>query len=253
MSSAAARLAAAADNASSEAQSLVVDMRKALNSMKSIAVDYERAGKDDKVKRLEEEVLELMASYEDCAHLAEAVREVPGAYQPSDQTTDFKKLIEAEVNKVKGTSRVSGDSQRLLRQFKEAVWDVHHAGQPMPGDEQEDLVMTTTQNSILNTNCPLTMKPIIELTNPVRSMDCRHIYDKIPILDHIRRSKALNCPVAGCPKVLHVAKLVCDEYLLMEIEELRSSGGGATKPTDVEDVLDDDEDLMDDGEDDDNE
>jgi hypothetical protein len=38
------------------------------------------------------------------------------------QTTDFKKLIEAEFNKVKGTSRVSGDSQRLLRQFKEAVW-----------------------------------------------------------------------------------------------------------------------------------
>jgi hypothetical protein len=38
------------------------------------------------------------------------------------QTTDFKKLIEAEVNKVKGTSRVSGDTQRLLRQFKEAVW-----------------------------------------------------------------------------------------------------------------------------------
>jgi hypothetical protein len=38
----------------------------------------------------------------------------------------------------------------------------------------------------------------------------------------------------------------------MEIEELRSSGGGATKPTDVEDVLDDDEDPMDDGEDGDN-
>jgi hypothetical protein len=37
------------------------------------------------VKQLEEEVLELMASYEECAHLAEAVREVPGAYQPSDQ------------------------------------------------------------------------------------------------------------------------------------------------------------------------
>jgi hypothetical protein len=31
-------------------------------------------------------------------------------------------LIEAEVNKVKGTSRVSSDSQRLLRQFREAVW-----------------------------------------------------------------------------------------------------------------------------------
>lgn len=28
---------------------------------------------------------ELVASYEDCAYLAEAVKAVPGAYQPSDQ------------------------------------------------------------------------------------------------------------------------------------------------------------------------
>uniref|UniRef100_A0ACD5WIU1 Uncharacterized protein n=1 Tax=Avena sativa TaxID=4498 RepID=A0ACD5WIU1_AVESA len=167
--------------------------------------------------------------------------------------TDFKKLIEAEVNKVKGTSRVSGDSQRLLRQFREAVWDVHHAGQPMPGDEQEDLVMTSTQNNILNIQCPLTMKPIIELTNPVRCQDCRHIYDKDPIINYIRRSKAPNCPVAGCPKVLHVARIVSDAYLLMEIEELRSSGPGATNASDVEDILDDDEDLVDDDEDGDNE
>jgi hypothetical protein len=37
------------------------------------------------VKRLEEQVLEFMASYEDCALLAEGVKEVPAAYQPSDQ------------------------------------------------------------------------------------------------------------------------------------------------------------------------
>uniref|UniRef100_A0ACD5TDQ7 Uncharacterized protein n=2 Tax=Avena sativa TaxID=4498 RepID=A0ACD5TDQ7_AVESA len=253
MSSAAARFATAADNASSEAQSLVMDMRKALNSMKSLAVDFERAGKPDKVKQLEEEVLELMASYEDCAHLAEAVKDVPGAYQLSDQATDFKKLIEAEVNKVKGTSRVSGDSQRLLRQFREAVWDVHHAGQPMPGDEQEDVVMTSTQSIILNIKCPITMKPVIELSNPVRCQDCRHIYDKDAIIDYIRRNKAPKCPVAGCPKVLpHVARINCDSYLLMEIEELRSSGPGATNASDVEDILDDEEDLVDDDEDGDN-
>ena len=49
-----------------------------------------------------------------------------------------------------------------------SLQEVHHAGQPMPGDEQEELVMTSTQNSILNMHCPLTLKPIIELENPVR-------------------------------------------------------------------------------------
>lgn len=46
--------------------------------------------------------------------------------------------------------------------------NVHHAGQPMPGEEQEEVVMTSTQCNLLNITCPLTGKPVIELTNPVR-------------------------------------------------------------------------------------
>jgi hypothetical protein len=46
--------------------------------------------------------------------------------------------------------------------------NVHHAGQPMPGEEQEDLVVTGTQISLRNVNCPLTMIPVTELKDPVR-------------------------------------------------------------------------------------
>ena len=49
-----------------------------------------------------------------------------------------------------------------------SLQNVHHAGQPMPGEEQEDIVMTSTQMSILNVTCPLTGKPVIELVDPVR-------------------------------------------------------------------------------------
>ena len=38
----------------------------------------------------------------------------------------------------------------------------------MPGEEQEDIVMTNTQSSILNITCPLTGKPVTELVEPVR-------------------------------------------------------------------------------------
>lgn len=38
----------------------------------------------------------------------------------------------------------------------------------MPGDEDEDIVMTSTQSNLLNPKCPLTGKPITELTEPVR-------------------------------------------------------------------------------------
>lgn len=38
----------------------------------------------------------------------------------------------------------------------------------MPGDEQEDIVMTSTQCNLLNVTCPLSGKPVIELVEPVR-------------------------------------------------------------------------------------
>ncbi|MCI48190.1 E3 SUMO-protein ligase MMS21, partial [Trifolium medium] len=41
-------------------------------------------------------------------------------------------------------------------------------GQPMPGEEEEDIVMTSTQTNILNFNCPVSGKPITELEEPVR-------------------------------------------------------------------------------------
>lgn len=97
-------------------------------------------------------------------------------------------------------------------------------------------------------------------------------------MSHIRRSKAPNCPVAGirscsphpcsllsrgpltpvhlfkpgCPAVLQVARIFCDTFLRMEIEELRSSRPSAPNATEVEDISDqgedEDEDLMDDDE-----
>jgi len=45
----------------------------------------------------------------------------------------------------------------------------------MPGEEQEDIVMTSTQMSILNVTCPLTGKPVIELVDPVRGYEYNFI------------------------------------------------------------------------------
>lgn len=38
----------------------------------------------------------------------------------------------------------------------------------MPGDDEEDIVMTSTQCPLLNTTCPLSGKPLTELADPVR-------------------------------------------------------------------------------------
>jgi hypothetical protein len=44
----------------------------------------------------------------------------------------------------------------------------------MPGEEEEDIIMTSTQANILNFSCPVSGKPITELEEPVRRYCMNH-------------------------------------------------------------------------------
>ncbi|KAJ3670755.1 hypothetical protein LUZ60_008181 [Juncus effusus] len=235
MSNTTGRIATSASNILSENQTLISEIRKALGIFKSIGVDLEREGKADKVKKLDEVVLELLNTYDDCALFSDAIQTMSTNYQLSDQPTDFRKVLEDEVAKLKASSPPAPQSNPIYRQFKEAIWNVRHAGEPMPGEEQEDIVMTSTQVNVLNVTCPLTGKPVVDLANPVRCMDCKHIYEKEPILHYIRTNKPPRCPMAGCPKVLQVARVICDPLLQVDLDELRSAETATARQTFVED------------------
>nr|XP_008386216.2 E3 SUMO-protein ligase MMS21 isoform X3 [Malus domestica] len=146
--------------------------------MKEIAVDFERAKQFEMVKELENAVVELVDTYEDCSHFSSAIESVGVIYQPGPELTDFDKLFKNEVAQLKANSSSVPQNHPLMRQFREGVWKVHHAGEPMPGEEQEDIIMTSNQSTILNVTCPLSGKPVIELEHPVRSIICKHVYDK---------------------------------------------------------------------------
>ncbi|XWS28024.1 hypothetical protein CRYUN_Cryun25bG0030600 [Craigia yunnanensis] len=234
------RIRRAASNLYSENQTLVTDIRKALNLMKEIAVDLERDNQSEMVKQLEDAVAELVETHENCLHYTSAIQSVGVAYQPGAELTDFKKLLDTEFEKVKASSSSSPQNHPLIHQFRQAVWNVHHAGQPMPGEEQEDIVMTSMDNNIKNLKCPLTGKPITELTEPVRSLDCKHIYEKNAILNFIKRG-SVKCPVSACPKMLQAKKVICDPLLLFEIEEQRSLSRQTARTDVIEDFTQMDE------------
>lgn len=106
----------------------------------------------------------------------------------------------------------------------------------MPGEEQEDIVVTSTQCNLLNTKCPLSGKPVTELSDPVRSLDCKHIYDKKVIIQFIRNKKGhAQCPMTGCPKMLLEHRMVCDPLLRIEIDEMHAM----SKQTDMPNVIED--------------
>ncbi|KAM7492553.1 hypothetical protein LguiA_035474 [Lonicera macranthoides] len=230
------RIKSAASTLYSENQSAVAEIRKALTMMKEIAVDLERDNQSQMVSELEAAIIQLLEASEDCMHLSSAVQSIGNVYQLGEELTDFKKLFDGEIAKSKASSSSVPQNHPLLRQFREAIWNVHHSGQPMPGEEQEDIVMTSTQCNILNITCPLSGKPISELAEPVRSMDCKHIYEKKVITQYIRSKHGrAQCPMAGCPKILQVERVVCDQLLQIEIEELRSMSKQTSRPNVIED------------------
>ncbi|KAL4308932.1 hypothetical protein GQ457_01G004310 [Hibiscus cannabinus] len=230
------RIKRAASNLYSDNQALVADIRKSLNLMKDIAVDLEKDNQSDMVKQLESAVAELIETHENCLHRSSAIQSVGEAYRPGPELTDFKKLLDTEFEKVKSTSSSSPQNHPLMHQFQQAVWNVHHAGQPMPGEEQEDIVMTSTESNIRNLKCPITGKDITELTDPVRGLDCKHIYDKNAILNFIKSNHGnVKCPESACPKMLQAKRVVCDPLLLFEIEELRTSSRQAARADGIED------------------
>ncbi|CAL5403036.1 unnamed protein product [Camellia sinensis] len=233
------RIGSTATTLFSDNQYLIAEIRKVMITMKEVAVDLERDTESqmiesegaDKceysallkmmknliisgVKELEDGLLQLLVASEDCADFSSALQSVGHVYQPGEELTDFKKLFDDEITKSKANSSSIPPNHPLLRQFREAIWNVHHAGQPMPGEEQEDLVMTSTQFNLLNIKCPLTGKPITELEEPVRS---------------------------SCPRILQAARVACDPLLLVEIEEMRSSTKHSVRPDMVEDFTELDE------------
>ncbi|KAG5398595.1 hypothetical protein IGI04_020409 [Brassica rapa subsp. trilocularis] len=256
--------------------STISDIRKAVTLMKNIAVQLEKDNQTEKVKDLENSVAELLDLYGDCAHRSSAIQSVANGYQPGEQLTDFKKLLDDEFTKLKATTPSVPENHHLMRQFREAVWNVHHAGEPMPGEDEEDIVMTSTQCPFLNVKCPVSGKPLTELTDPVRSIDCKHVYDKASIMHYIATNPNAKCPIAGKdtsfaqPPYRHISlvpppswflihmahlassgcrgklknnKVVCDPMLKFEIEELRTMNKQSNRDEVIEDFTNaDDED-----------
>ncbi|KAK9131914.1 hypothetical protein Scep_011442 [Stephania cephalantha] len=237
------RLRNAATALYSDNQSLITDIRKFLPVMRGLAVDLERENRSHMVKELEDGVAELLGASDDCLHFVSAIESVANNYQPGGGLESFKTLLLCyfrKYNQSRMDSRFLSDE--MLRVLNTLLQNVHHAGQPMPGDEQEDIVVTSTQTSLLNIICPLSGKPITELGDPVRNMDCKHIYEKMAVMHYIKTKKAQKCPVAGCPKILQAGRVVCDPLLRIEIDEMRSMSHQTGRSIPVEDFTELDED-----------
>jgi hypothetical protein len=83
----------------------------------------------------------------------------------------------------------AADCEKRLKDFDRAVWvrtclrlrgpvllmsfppvqNVHHQGQPMPGEDEDDLWIDSTQQELApNPRCPLSFVALLDLKEPVK-------------------------------------------------------------------------------------
>eukprot|EP00850_Spirogloea_muscicola_P004304 SM000018S03669 [mRNA] locus=s18:746211:747938:+ [translate_table: standard] len=193
--------------------------------LRHVAEALEAERKAPKVEELEQATLELIAKFTELKHHAAALQRLSETYQyKSDVRTDFSAALREEVRRQASATAEVPKDHPYFRGFKSAVWNVHNAGRPMPGQEDEDIVMTNAGGGLLNLKCPLTGRHVAELEDPVR----RHIYDKAAVLEHVRvlrrQHKQLACPVAGCSNGMGLTpeSLKCSTALLLELQELQA-------------------------------
>ncbi|KAG0598877.1 hypothetical protein M758_12G108000 [Ceratodon purpureus] len=98
------------------------------------------------------------------------------------------------------------------------------AGKQIDEGDDNDVYMTNSSYSVLNVVCPVSGMPVVELDDPVRSEECEHIYDRASALSYIAnmaKDGFCLCASPGCRALLAENKLVADNRLWQDIEELR--------------------------------
>ncbi|XP_024361144.1 E3 SUMO-protein ligase MMS21 [Physcomitrium patens] len=213
----------------SKTNDLLQDFDGTILYAKLVAEDLEKDHHAPSVKELEEATLDIITISNKLRNHSKALETLSMTYAPSIEVTDFKKLLKNYVKELDEESPFDSEKHPFIKQFREAVWKVHHAGEPMPGQEQEEIVVMAGSQALPNTSCPLSGKPVEQLEDPVRSQRCRHIYDRDAVLNYVRshamrnrrhkNSNPCKCAAAGCPGILVEEQLVCDSSLKIEIRE----------------------------------
>lgn len=223
---------------------LCENLDKHFATLRWIAGTLEGEHKTSKVQELEQALLQAISFQTEMKVHKMALQRVKQSHTFSPGAkTDFPNEIQEAARQLATDNAAIPEDHEQYRRFRKEIWDVHHAGEVMPGQEDEEIVMTDEGGlHLLNTTCPMTAKLIAELQSPLRSSVCKHIYDRESILSHIRSRHRVPCPVAGCRnQSLQETQLFSDPTLKVDIERMRHQAESSTQRVhlDCADIEDD--------------
>jgi hypothetical protein len=188
---------------------------EARNALLEAALECERVGDQTRVEQLRNAFKELADSEFAVRGHIKALSEVAkGNYTPPVQSADgrppqpvgYAGLLEVMAREAQDEPRAQKLKKDFLGKFEREVWEVNHAGQALPGEEEEDIVMEPTQ-IFTNRKCPYTGTPLAELSEPVQD-DKGYVYEKSAVMRFIRQNKGrVQCPIPGTTHYVTEASL----------------------------------------------
>ena len=218
-------------------------VKEGVNSMNSVidaALACEKYGDSERVEKLRAAFKELTEVETDARAHVKALAEISKGNHAVPQRQEsgamsvvgFTAAIEQLAQQAKQNPRQQENARNRIAKFEQEIWAVNHAGEAMPGQEDEDLVMEPTQGTI-NKKCPLCAVPLPELREPVQD-EKGYVYEKEFILQYIAakgRGGRVACP---CPGTTHYVT----KDTLEECDHMLSGGQQRKRPRAV--TLDDD-------------
>ncbi|PVD32203.1 hypothetical protein C0Q70_07632 [Pomacea canaliculata] len=159
--------------------------------------DYSKA-EDSQVQRVREIMLSYVKMERDLENFMTAVSRV--MEEGGRGASDLEALLDEKLEQLsqKNDDRVLSQHEKVL-EFEQKILDSQNPGNvptavgSSASMQEDDIEMT---QAMVNTKCPYTGQ---EMVDPVRNKICKHTYDKVGILEYIkRRGRKARCPVSGC-------------------------------------------------------
>mmetsp|Transcript_41659 Transcript_41659/g.50518 ORF Transcript_41659/g.50518 Transcript_41659/m.50518 type:complete len:243 (+) Transcript_41659:222-950(+) len=175
-------------------------IQESVLSFVEVGVSLEKEGKTEQVAKVRECLKRCLEGEREYQGHLRALSSLRGSYECTLQQTDFKSRLTAQA------SAAPAQEHESLSEFDQAIWKVNHGDEPMPGQEDEDLLVAT-QAEFANRTCPLSAVNIHDMVEPVEDSK-GYIYEKDIIVQWIKsKGGKAACPVVGTSHTVEEADL----------------------------------------------
>lgn len=136
-----------------------------------------------------------------------ALAAIQNSYVPGARTTNFKKDLDQHAARLLPSLRLQPEMKQYYQDVSQRLEIEDESAQQQDGDDDEVQMGGSNTGAAPNATCPLSLKPILELEDPVEDQK-GYVYERENIEGYIRESRgSVSCPAAATSHFVTMATL----------------------------------------------